>query len=219
MSKSIILKLGGSLIHHSNGEILRRIGKIIAQYSAIHSLLIVPGGGPFADLVRQYGTQLELSEQTCHFMALSAMDEYAYILREFIPGSSLTDLSNISIKSSTPAIHPNLTGPQILLCSQFLKQIPTKELPHSWNVTSDSIAAYLAKQLDYSLLVLLKSTDINPGIEDPDVDPFFHQLLPLDMPVWFINGIYPERLARFFETGSTQGICLPPNAYSGQLVF
>lgn len=215
MRTPILIKLGGSLIHQRNGEILHRLGSIISKLSTVHPLLIISGGGPFADTVRRYSRQFTLSEQTCHFMALSAMDQYAFLLNEFIPGSILTDLSNIKSLSDLPTA----PGPQILLCSRFLGQISSDELPRTWDVTSDSIAAYLAKLLPPSLLVLLKSTDIDPRIKEPDVDAFFHQLLPLNMPVWFVNGLYPERLARLLQTGSTSGIYLPANCLSGSIAL
>lgn len=216
MPKSIMLKLGGSLIHQGCGEVLRRIGHIITQDSAEHPLLIVPGGGPFADLVRQYGKQLELREETCHFMALAAMDQYAFILQELIAGSMLTALSPRASTAPVPLIHPG--EPQILLCSRFLNNIPAGDLPRSWEVTSDSIAAYLAQRMNSSMLVIVKSKDIDPALPEPDIDPFFRQLLPLRIPIWFINGLYPERFTRLLQTGSTQGVYLPPNRLCGQFV-
>ncbi|NLI91668.1 MAG: hypothetical protein GX434_05515 [Peptococcaceae bacterium] len=211
----IIIKLGGSLIYHRNGEILRNLGDVISEYSSEYPLLIVPGGGPFADVVREFGKQLELCEETCHFMALSGMDQYAYVLKDFIPGSVLTDFSDL--ESTIPAILSPPFKPQILLCSSFLRQVPENHLERSWDVTSDSIAAYLAKRLNSSLLVILKSTDIDPGIQEPDVDSFFHKLLPLGFPVWFINGLYPDRLSRLMQTGSTQGIYLSSTKSYGEL--
>ena len=216
MQKPIILKFGGSLIHHSNGEILHRLGNIITQYLAEHPILIVPGGGPFADTVRQYGEQFELSEKTCHFMALAAMDQYAYLLNEIISGSILTDLSNMELPTPTILTHP--TVPHILSCSSFLRQVGVNDLPHSWDVTSDSIALYLAKLINISMLVILKSTDIDLTLQEPDVDPFFQQLLPVNIPVWFINGLYPERLTHLLQTGSTNGIYLAPNSLCGEFV-
>lgn len=213
MLRPIILKLGGSLLQHSDGAILLELGKILAQYSAEHPALIVPGGGPFADLIRQYGAQLKLREETCHLMALSAMDQYAYLLQDFIPGCNLIDLAKIKL----PLTLNNLGKPQVLLCSQFFSKVSSQELPRSWDVTSDSLAVYLAKILDSPLLVILKSKDIDPRIQEPDVDKYFPQSLPFSIPVWFINGVYPDRLIRFFETGSTQGVYLPPNNFTGQL--
>jgi len=194
------------LIHHENGQVLQRLGKVITSFSGKHPLLIVPGGGPFADCIRHYGKELHLSEQTCHFMALLAMDQFAFLLKEFIPGSRLTELTDpISF------FQLNLSSePRILLCSRYLSLLSPEELPQSWAVTSDSIAAYLAKLLGASLLILVKSLDIDPEVKEPDVDSYFHTALPPTLPVWFLNGLYPERLAQLLETGHTQGVYLPP---------
>lgn len=205
----VIFKLGGSLVHHGNGEIIRRLGDILTAFSTITPLLIVPGGGPFADTVRKFGEQLELGAETCHFMALSAMDQYAFLLRDLIPESRLTDLEHMA---------PADTGLQILLCSRLIGHVPVNDLARSWDVTSDSIAAYLAQRLNSSMLVVIKSKDIDPVFREPDVDAFFQSLLPLPMPVWFINGFYPERVAELLQTGSTRGTFLPPNRFSGQFV-
>jgi len=217
MPRPIILKIGGSLLKQGNKELLRRIGQIIEQFAAVQPILIVPGGGPFADLVRHYGRQFALGEETCHFMALAAMDQYAYLLQAFVPGSRIAELTKA--ECPTPLGPTNPPAPQILLCSPFLRQVPKNELPRSWDVTSDSIAAYLAEKLASSLLVVLKSTDINPELAPPDVDEHFRKLLPLAMPVWFINGRYPEKLEQLLATGSTRGVWLPPQACSPRLSF
>lgn len=206
LQKPIIIKLGGSLVYQEDGQALKPLGNILQSCSAKHPLVIVPGGGPFADSVRDYGERLNLSESTCHFMALLAMDQFAYLLQSFIPGSRLTNLADpVSFHQSSFT-----SSPQILLCSRYISLVPPEDLPRSWNVTSDSIAAYLAKQLDASLLVLLKSVDIDPEVKEPDVDAYFHEALSPNLPTWFLNGLYPERLAELLETGHTRGVYLGP---------
>ncbi|MDR3543840.1 MAG: hypothetical protein P4L69_23230 [Desulfosporosinus sp.] len=204
MPKPVIIKIGGSLVKQENGKILSKLGKILGDYASKHPILIVPGGGPFADTVRDYGEKLNLSDLTCHFMALLAMDQVAFLLKEFIPGSRLTDLSD---PTSLFQIHSHPV-PQILLCSRYISLIPAEDLPRSWDVTSDSISAFLAKKLDAALLVLLKSTDIGPEVKEPDVDGYFCKILSPAQPVWFLNGLYPERLAELFEFGETYGLRL-----------
>lgn len=213
MNTPIIIKLGGSLIQHQQDEILPSLGKIIGEFPANHPLLIVPGGGPFADAVRLYGRKFNLKEETCHLMALMAMDQYAFLLQEFIPGSSYTEL----IPSFPYPVLPHTSAPQILLTSRFFSGVSSAQLPRTWEVTSDSLSAYLAKILNASLLIIVKSTDIDPCVKEPDVDSFFLKLLPLGIPLWFINGKYPERLHRLFHTGRTTGIYLPPNSLTGSI--
>jgi aspartokinase-like uncharacterized kinase len=233
MLQPVILKIGGSLMEQPDGDCLRRLGSVIAACAAGRPLWIVPGGGPFADLVRRSYEKFNLNQETCHFMALAAMEQYAYLLQAFIPGSEVTALLDseppVPAEESwqpaqlPPADHsspivPAFSGkPQILLVSRYLSRIPDTVLPRSWEVTSDSIAAFLAKRLGSSLLVVLKSTDIAPALREPDIDPFFRRLLPLDSPVWFINGQYPERLACLLQKGTSQGLLLPAHSCSCQV--
>ena len=56
-----------------------------------HRLLVVPGGGPFADAVRAFDQREGLSADAAHWMAILAMDQYAYVLVERIPGAVLVE--------------------------------------------------------------------------------------------------------------------------------
>lgn len=202
MQALTVVKIGGSLVYHEDGRALRRLGEEIARLSASHSLAIVPGGGPFAEVVREYGQKLGLGESTCHFMALSSMDQYGYLLREFIPGSRLIELGEEGAGSQL--VELSSSYPVILLCSRLISRVPPEELPPSWDVTSDSIAAYIARGLGARLLVLLKSVDAGSEIKEPIVDPFFSQAVPPYLRVRIVNGLYPERLTKLLETGQTQ---------------
>lgn len=202
-----VVKIGGSLVYHENGQALRRLGEVIARLSLAHSIVIVPGGGPFADVVREYGRRLGLRDATCHFMALASMDQYGYLLREFIPGSRLIELGEEG--AGRQLAEPAFSYPVILLCSRFIGRVPPAELPRSWDVTSDSIAAYIAGWLGARLLVLLKSVDAGLEIKEPVVDAFFAKIVPSYLRVWVINGLYPERLNELLETGSTRGSLYP----------
>ncbi|BCV21931.1 hypothetical protein [Moorella sp. Hama-1] len=202
-----VVKIGGSLVYHENGRALRRLGEEIARLALAHSIVIVPGGGPFADVVREYGQRLGLRDASCHFMAVSSMDQYGYLLREFIPGSRLIELGEEG--AGRRLAEPAFSYPVILLCSRFIGRVPPAELPRSWDVTSDSIAAYIAGWLGARLLVLLKSVDVGLEIKEPVVDAFFAKIVPPYLRVWVINGLYPERLTELLETGQTRGSLYP----------
>ncbi|MDR3560300.1 MAG: aspartate kinase [Negativicutes bacterium] len=202
-----IIKIGGSFCRHDNIQALHRLGAVISQLSREHPLAIVPGGGPFADTVRKYGKSLPLADATCHFMALLAMDQFAHVIHQALPDSRLIELSDQETRQSIRSC-----APAILLGSRFLSQVDPAILPHSWDVTSDSIAAYLAGLLGASMLILIKSVDIDPAVKEPDVDPCFRQTIPPHLPVWILNGHHPERLTELMTTGHTQGIFLPPQS-------
>ncbi|HML35285.1 hypothetical protein [Sporomusa sphaeroides] len=209
MENLIIIKLGGSLIYQEAGQVLSRLGAVIQQISQRQPVAIVPGGGPFADTVRHYGQELNLAEATCHPMALLAMDQFGYLLRQFIPGSRLIEVSR---PEDRHGIVPS--QPAILLCSRCINLVPESQIPRCWDATSDTIAAYLAKLLNATLLIMIKSVDVAPEIKAPDVDTCFRQSLAPGLPVWFLNGRHPERLAELMTTGRTQGVLL--NSHNSQ---
>jgi aspartokinase-like uncharacterized kinase len=140
----IVIKVGGS---QSRGTGLPALAQEIGRLCARYPVLVVPGGGVFADVVRDHYRRYTLSETTAHRMALLAMDQYGCLLGDLVPGSVLvTDILSARLvveRGKTP----------ILLPSSLL--IQADPLPHSWQVTSDAIAAWVAGLLSSSHLILL----------------------------------------------------------------
>ena len=153
-SDHYVVKLGGSLMEHAPDimDILRNSGL---------NITIVPGGGLFADSVRR----LDLDDESSHWMAVLAMEQYGYYLHSL--GLRLQE---------NPGREK---GVHVLLPYRCLKD--EDPLPHSWDVTSDTIAAWVAEKLECPL-VLLKSTGgihaegeilavVSSQGEYPEVDP------------------------------------------------
>ena len=84
MSLDAVLKVGGSL---SRGDRLHGLCQEIGRVGLRYRLLVVPGGGEFADLVRNHYSRYSLGETTAHRMALLAMDQYGCLLGDLVPGS------------------------------------------------------------------------------------------------------------------------------------
>ena len=72
-----VLKLGGSLIDSARSLLLG----LTDLESKGYSFLVVPGGGPFADLVRSQFHEYSISDEAAHWMAILAMEQYAYFDR------------------------------------------------------------------------------------------------------------------------------------------
>lgn len=159
-----LIKVGGSLA--SRPERLRTLGEAIAAAAQFHSLVILPGGGPFADRVREFDQAHRLSDDSAHWMAILGMDQYGFALCDKIPGSRL-----VEDRGGILAAHDEGRVP-VLAPSRWLRA--TDELPHSWEVTSDSLAAYLATLLGADQLVLVKP--VAGGIEL--MDPWFSRTVP-----------------------------------------
>ncbi|MGH7498002.1 MAG: hypothetical protein ACREL3_04030, partial [Gemmatimonadales bacterium] len=132
-------------------------------------LAIVPGGGPFADRVREFDERHGLSPDAAHWMALLAMDQYAHVLLERIEGSVLVEEAGAIADAVDPV------GVAILAPSRWMRAADV--LPHRWDATSDSVAAFVAGALDAARLVLVKPV---PGCDEL-VDGCFHAVLPAGM--------------------------------------
>ena len=159
-----VVKIGGGLLAHTKqfDATLKTIGTIARTCR----LLVVPGGGPFADTVREIDHRLELSDHAAHWMAVLAMDQFAHLVVSRVPGSTLV--------TERQQITAALRGGRlpVLAPSNWLRQ--ADPLPHAWAVTSDSIAAWVAGAVGARRLVLVKP----PGAAGSGlVDDFFTRAL------------------------------------------
>ena len=80
-----VIKVGGSMALHP--EKLRALCKKLSESSKKHRLIVVPGGGEFADVVRILDKRFSLSCSASHKMAVLGMDQYGLMLSDLIPNS------------------------------------------------------------------------------------------------------------------------------------
>ena len=180
-----VVKVGGGLAREPDA--LRALCEAIGAAGARHRLLVVPGGGELADVVRNYDRRLGLSPATAHWMAILAMDQLGWALSELIPGAvRRTDLEVGQ-------------GVSVLLPYALLRECDP--LPASWDVTSDSIAAWIADAAGAGRLVLVK-----PGADRLGVDGYFSTAARVE--AWAIDGTEPARLTQLLDTGRTTGAVL-----------
>jgi len=146
-----VIKLGGSLLEWP--ELSVRLHRWLAAQPPAANVLIV-GGGPIVEGLRTIDRVQQLSASASHWLAIDAMSLTARILVELLPEAVLID-SLASINRTSGG------APHVLDVASLLRaeQGSDSALPESWDVTSDSIAAHVARQLNASELVLLKSTD------------------------------------------------------------
>ncbi|MCW4007706.1 MAG: delta 1-pyrroline-5-carboxylate synthetase [Candidatus Bathyarchaeota archaeon] len=208
-----VIKIGGSLAE--SPEQLKALGFKLSELAKKYAVTVVPGGGRFADMVREIDRRFALSSMLAHRMAILGMDQYGLLLTQIIPNSVATYLLSDARQLSEIGAVP------IFLPSRLMfKEDP---LENSWDVTSDSIAAYVASRLGAAKLLLVTDVD---GIftEDPkqyadaaliersstgellrlnkrtSVDRHLPKLL-LEMPMdcYVVNGNYPERVAAILD--------------------
>jgi aspartokinase-like uncharacterized kinase len=164
----IVVKLGGGVLAHTDhfDAALAAIG-VAAQK---RRLLVVPGGGPFADAVREADRLLGLSDDAAHWMAVLAMDQYAHLLAARLAVAMLV----AEPREIAAALGAGPTGRvPVLAPYRWLRE--ADPLPHAWMVTSDSIAAWVAGKVGARRLVLVKP----PGAAGNElVDAYFRRVLP-----------------------------------------
>jgi hypothetical protein len=174
-------------------------------------LVVVPGGGAFADEVRRADRRFALGDSAAHWMAILAMDQYGYLLADLAPGSTI-------VRRRSELTPGRLN---VLLPSAWV--LRADPLPHSWDVTSDSIAAWFARILGARRLMLVKHADgfIGPD-RGPDrmpahvrrialdafagaLDPYFPRALDPRVGCWLVRGHLPRRIERLIETQPPRG--------------
>ncbi len=142
----IVIKVGGALVRDPVA-----FGAAIADLGSLRHdarIVLVPGGGPFADAVRDADRTLGLGSDTAHWMAILAMDQYAHLLRARIPRAIVIENPG-RIRATCRAGRLPVLAPY-----RWLRR--ADPVPHSWDATSDSIAAWIAVTLGAAHLVLLK---------------------------------------------------------------
>jgi 5-(aminomethyl)-3-furanmethanol phosphate kinase len=168
-----VIKVGGGLSAQPGA--LESVGATLARLGRRHRLLVVPGGGPFADAVRAFDARARLSAEAAHWMAILAMDQYAHVLAHRIAGAVLVEEPGVPGAALGPA------GVAVLAPYRWLRA--ADPLPHTWNITSDSVAAFVAGALDATRLILIKPASGGAEL----TDPCFGSVLPAGLPWWALG--------------------------------
>ncbi|MFZ0215333.1 MAG: hypothetical protein WAM30_05255 [Candidatus Dormiibacterota bacterium] len=138
----LVVKVGGGLLRAEGLEGLRRGCAEAVAMAECRPVLIVPGGGPFADAVRAVDALVGLADGVAHALALRAMDQLGVLLAQFLP-----DAEPLA----------GLIAPRALALLQASAAFAGRpEVPESWAVTSDSLAVLAAAAIEAEEVVLLK---------------------------------------------------------------
>jgi aspartokinase-like uncharacterized kinase len=138
----LVVKIGGGLLRETGLDGLRWACAEATQAATRRPVLVVPGGGPFADAVRAVDAQVGLADDIAHVLALRAMDQLGVLVRALLPAAELV----------TGLAVPRALG--MLLVAPAFEDRP--EVPQSWAVTSDSLAVLAAAAIGAPEAVLLK---------------------------------------------------------------
>jgi dihydroneopterin aldolase len=141
-----VIKLGGSYAFSTH---LKDWIDAIALCAG--RVVVAPGGGPFADAVREVQPKMGLDDRAAHHMALLAMDQYGCALasleRKLIPAASATAIRRVLLEGGVP------------VWSATRMVLGAEDIPWSWDVTSDSLAAWLAGRIGAKRVLLVKHVE------------------------------------------------------------
>ena len=182
--KTRVVKVGGSLL--CQPKLPQRLQHFLETSPADRNV-IVAGGGALVDTVRQWHEIYPVSEAWCHRCSLRLMNQTAMLLSEI--GGAIPLVSRIS---DIPKL-----GNVILDCEHDI--LASQKLEATWNLTSDSIAAHVANQLEADELWLLKSclpgsSNIREWAKEGWVDASFTQIHDPQRPVFGLDLASEESL-------------------------
>lgn len=143
-----VVKLGGSLQSFAG---LRDWVELIAKEGGGH-IVLVPGGGQFADAVRAVQQTAGFDDRTAHGMALFAMEQYGLMLAamagNLAPAQSDLKMRALLAQGKVPVWMPHALASV------------SPDIAPDWNFTSDSLSLWLARRLEAEALLLIKSVSL-----------------------------------------------------------
>jgi aspartokinase-like uncharacterized kinase len=140
-----VVKIGGSL---ASDELLLCWLDVLSCYGG-GEVVIVPGGGPFAEQVRISQHHWHIDDSASHVMALLGMEQYGLMMsgirKDLVPAECEADIFRVLENAGVP-----IWLPTFMVAHE-------EKIEHSWDVTSDSLAAWLARKIGATRLLLVKS--------------------------------------------------------------
>ncbi len=199
-----VVKIGGSLFPDYAIEMAK-------QLKNTNSLIIL-GGGEFANLIRKYDSDQNFSAEVTHYTAIDCMDIISRLVNDKVDSArlafSIDEINEISDEGYTP----------IFVVSDFLKKEDPFEC--SWDVTSDSIAAYVSHIFNANLFIVTNVNGIytqepeEPGstfiskidasklltFQESSIDVMLPSLLlRFGTNCYVVNGKFPERVLSLID--------------------
>jgi 5-(aminomethyl)-3-furanmethanol phosphate kinase len=210
----VVYKLGGSLLSHP--DLFPRLRVVLEQPVLFASPrpgtesirpLIVVGGGPVADAVRDWHQVHQLGDELAHDLALQSMSFNARLVTRLLPGARM-----VATRAEGDAAWSD-GKVAVLASAEFVdaEERATRELlPRSWHVTSDSIAAYVARHWPAAALVMLKSVelgeecDMQSAAKQGLVDAYFPSLARRACAIGWVNLRLDEPSIRHWYSPATE---------------
>jgi 5-(aminomethyl)-3-furanmethanol phosphate kinase len=219
-----VVKIGGSLFPENAINLCEKLASfagldVLNKNESVSSkkILIISGGGSFANKVRDYDEDMGFSNTANHNAAILCMDILGTLLADKVEGLKAV----YSIEESEFVADQG--GIPVLIPSRIMNRFDPLE--HSWRVSSDSISLYLSDLLKAKLLI---ATDVDgiythdPSHDDAkliknisakkllnfgetSVDEFLPELLlGYKSDCYVVNGKHPDRVISIIEGRSSK---------------
>lgn len=203
---ALIVKFGGSLAASPLRE-----AWLAAFLAARVPLILVPGGGPFAQAVRAAQKAIGFDDQVAHRLALLAMEQFAHVLAAFsgafVACGSILAMDEVLRLGQIPIWLPSAMA------------LAAPDVPASWAMTSDSLSAWLAAAYGARRLLLIKSCDPMPPVSterlaaDGIVDPLFPSFAGKSgAEIWIAGPAAAQSAAALLHQGGMPGMAVAVSA-------
>ena len=196
-----IVKVGGSLLYKAK-PLLESLKNLDEE------IIIIPGGGEFANIIRKLDKNYKLNSSTSHKLAIECMD---------LVGEIYSEISGIKAYRTLFDLKREIKKEKVAILLPSTTLLSTDLAEHSWKVTSDSLSLYIAKFLNVKDVIIATNVDgiyregkllniINANeIEGlTSVDEAFPTILKqFKMTAYVVNGLYPERVINIIKGKNT----------------
>ncbi len=180
-----MVKLGGSLAESMR---LPSILEIVSRARA--PIVVVPGGGAFADSVRRAQVDFKFSDEAAHNMAILAMHQTGLMLAALNP--------RLKVAETLPELRRVISEGNIPVWLPLRLTKRDSQIKADWTMTSDGLAARLAERLGRSPVILIKSCRIAAGMPvaalalEGVIDPAFAEIVQRAQLPWKVLGTGDE---------------------------
>jgi len=192
----VIVKVGGSV-----AENLEVVVDTLGLLKVVH---IIPGGWVFADLVREIDREKKFHPSVSHWMAVLSMSIYGFYIFGIAEkrGFEIYEPEDFSLPEKRT----------VLLPYRLLRKYD--ELPHSWEVTSDSIAVWVAARAGFDEVVkvtagrILRNGEVVEKVKASELETdVVDKLTPKLLTKYGINMFVcnPEELKNYILRGRANG--------------
>lgn len=149
-NNTALFKIGGKILDDFDNlsSTISQLAQLFKE-GFLKRIILIPGGGSFANFIRKAYSELKFTEEIAHWMGIISMNYNGLELNKKFP--------NLSVIESIEILKEKQKVFCVFLPYEFLKE--NDDLPYSWDVTSDSISLFIAKKLGLNECYLIKDVD------------------------------------------------------------